>query len=1108
MERKIRKICIVVLALAMMLNPCIVYADSLEIETENNIESDSGSSENNPEETEEQTEGSDSDVKTENGAIEEGETQAAEGTDNSGEEVSPEEEMNVSPQADLSEGMEARGYQGMAANDTGNTANVVVFVEFADTLHDHTTPERCYLKNPNLTKLFQGDDSNPRAMKKYLQNISYNQLEVANIFPQYDAAADKIDSYALKYGIDHYVDSKNGDTEIIEEIADILASSGQIPSNISLDRDNDGYVDNLMIVVPCESGNTNKKINGHKSNYIGSKQINSKKLSNYTIVPESSVYMSESSGVLIHEFMHTRGYPDLYLVGASDLNKGPVGPWDIMAMANKYVQYPLAYLRSAYTKWFSIPTVWDTTKNYSLYAASAATAQTKDRQAVILKTDYSSTEFFVLEYRKKGVMYNATSASQAYDSLIPDSGLIIYRVDTAVNQGNAQAPPYMTYVFRQNDTYENGYEKADKALLDSSFLSAESGRTSYGSSDINATVTENAICYSDGMNSGIVISNVGNTQGDQITFDITFTKGDQDSKWTLESEDTTGLQFSASDSCRGEDGSIYYISQIGNSSSGNSSALLKYSGGKWNKVADGPTGSSHQIAIYNNEIYVLYRDSAFYVKMDKWNGKSWTNLFKSTVRSNDIVMGKADDGVYFAYTNWDGNTILAYRYSAEKGMRQLGDKLCYSASGSPTNAVISSYGGNTVAVYREAFNNNQVYVQKYDEKTNSWIVLLNGSMQANNAIIEQNGKKLYLLKNGTVFGKNETYLYVYDMSLSNGKWTQVGSNMVMDANALEMNVCFNGSNPYVIYGNGSGKTYARQLVKDQWEDLGLKVSSQQLTGLETYYSAGKVYITYLDITTGRISIRSLQVSAQPEEKPDEKPDEKLEGWQETGGKKYYYEAGKRVTGIKKIGNEIYFFDGNGVCQQSGWITSGTEKYFPKPGGAFYRNQFIAFGSTRYYMGADGSVQKGVVKAADGNLYYADKTTGIISLKAGWIDEGGKKYFNDGTGKLYRNQFIAFGRIRYYMGADGSVQKGIVRASDGNIYYTDKTTGIVSAKAGWIDEGGKRYFNDGTGRLYRNQFISFGKIVYYCGSDGAIIRGQKYLINGVWYTFNADGIRVN
>ena len=119
--------------------------------------------------------------------------------------------------------------------------------------------------------------------------------------------------------------------------------------------------------------------------------------------------------------------------------------------------------------------------------------------------------------------------------------------------------------------------------------------------------------------------------------------------------------------------------------------------------------------------------------------------------------------------------------------------------------------------------------------------------------------------------------------------------------------------------------------------------------------------------------------------------------------------------------------------------------------------------------------------------------------------GDKKYFADDQGKLYVNQFISFGSTRYYMGADGSVQKGIVKANDGKYYHMDETTGKLVRKAGWIEVGDKKYFANDQGKLYSNQFISFGKTYYYCGPDAAIIKGKKYPVNGVLYTFDATGV---
>ena len=304
-------------------------------------------------------------------------------------------------------------YEGKAVDDTGNVANLVIYVNFADTVHSHsdnsTTYGECFETNPNLTALFQGDPANPNAypfaMKQYLSNISYGKLQVANIFPQYDTATETIHPYTLSGTLNDYASMPDsGDAAIVKEISDILAVSGQISSDISLDRDNDGCIDNLMIIVPCESGNSNSKFYGHMASYPGSDAlVNGKYVSAYTIIPESSAYLGLSqSGVLVHEFLHTIGYPDLYL-RTNTSGSVPVGRWDIMAAESYSLQYPLAYLRACTpgSNWFTIPTLTDSRQGYSLYAASAATETTKDQQAVILKTDYSSSEFFVLEYRKK-----------------------------------------------------------------------------------------------------------------------------------------------------------------------------------------------------------------------------------------------------------------------------------------------------------------------------------------------------------------------------------------------------------------------------------------------------------------------------------------------------------------------------------------------------------------------------------------------------------------------------------------------------------------------------------------------------------------------------------
>ena len=78
------------------------------------------------------------------------------------------------------------------------------------------------------------------------------------------------------------------------------------------------------------------------------------------------------------------------------------------------------------------------------------------------------------------------------------------------------------YVFRPQPG-QNGYvEGSERATVGNAFLSAESGRTSIGSADPNAGLAQGALTFSDGTNSGIVISDVSSAQNGSMTFSVPF----------------------------------------------------------------------------------------------------------------------------------------------------------------------------------------------------------------------------------------------------------------------------------------------------------------------------------------------------------------------------------------------------------------------------------------------------------------------------------------------------------------------------------------------------------------------------------------------------------
>ena len=220
---------------------------------------------------------------------------------------------------------------------------------------------------------------------------------------------------------------------------------------------------------------------------------------------------------------------------------------------------------------------------------------------------------------------------------------------------------------------------------------------------------------------------------------------------------------------------------------------------------------------------------------------------------------------------------------------------------------------------------------------------------------------------------------------------------------------------------------------------------------------------------------------------------------------YYLNSdGNYVKGIYEINKVIYYFDPTtgALKKAAGWRTWNDKRYFTNSEGIAYRNQFISFGPRRFYMGADGSVQTGIYRTADGSLYYADNS-GELVQKAQWISLNSKRYFSNAEGKLYMNQFISFGPHRFYMSYDGSVSTGILAANDGNLYHADASGEIVQ-KAQWINLNGKRYFSNAEGKLYMNQFISFGPHRFYMGADGAAMTGTFTASDGKVYSADDTG----
>lgn len=714
--------------------------------------------------------------------------------------------------------------------DSENFANVVIFGYFSG---NESTIDRQYLidNSEKLINLYNG--TNGRSVTNYLKTISYGKFNIKNIFPQYNGKnIEPLEIHCNKN--DAYVSNIDGCIidSVIDNIPDI--------KNQIIDYDNDGYIDNLTIILKGGSSDvpSGSTFVSHKSDFFENDVWSSKMIGTYNMLNTYSIIgtnFSSESGVIVHEFLHSLGYPDLYRSGSdSDL---PVFTWDIMASANSYMPYPLAYLRYKFTNWIDIDTIM---KNgtYTLNEQSNANGN----QAYIIKSPLNDYELFVVEFRKKPV--SVIGDNDTLDRGIGGSGIIVYRINTTVTGLNNNFGSTGVYVFRPNDkTYET-------ENIINAYLSLESGRTTIGNSNIDDT--NNALTFSDGTNSGIVISNISSSSGDSMTFDVTIPdRGSMDLWNSTNYIDNTGNTASKTFDIIDYNNNLYMVS-IANKKISTS----VYDGNSWNYVNEMTlTDDAINIKLIkkNNNLYLIYSGWGF-IKVNKYTSNGWDMINNIIDTNGEFSANVVDDMLYLVKVDESGLKTSLLK-ATDSGVDDLGTYYTGSSSfnsslGFPGQPKIISINNHIYLTVRNS-NGNKILLFKYIDKNN--FLEIENTMSANTySVIALNNKIYFSL--GTNSNEN-LKLYVYD---GNG-FDVINSNLDYGF----PNLVSSQGNIYVIASSldesGNTKLYRIDEKTNEFVKEGMDVDGASIVGNSTLAAIGNtLYVALQRQTDNSIVVKKKE----------------------------------------------------------------------------------------------------------------------------------------------------------------------------------------------------------------------------------------------------------
>ncbi len=407
--------------------------------------------------------------------------------------------------------------------DELHLANVVIFIYFNNEI------------KPDIdAAVLDQFRAQQNSLYSYYQEISYGKINITTYYASSEEGESIIyHAFKAPQARSFYEAIKDGDSRRASVERELVSAAIEDfnehidYTDINVDQNNDGYVDSVSFVV---SGNY-EKTSANWGGLMWPHSLRLTKLGGDTVTMNKKIvdyytfnfFDSLTVGLLCHEFAHVLGAPDLYHY-KYDTSRFQVGYWDLMHFECDTPQYMTTHMRLRYlgSKSVSLSNLYTSkisqiTKSGNFTLRAVTQVGVDDDDFLAYKIEINEYESIWIEYRNNNV--------GTYDSKLPGSGLIVYRVNNKVSgneDGRYQrnSNPDEVYVYRPNFSVKSDTSQRERENLDYAYLSNNNPKfKSVGKSNATKKYEESTIFLTDGTNTGIRLSI--NSQTDQeISFSV------------------------------------------------------------------------------------------------------------------------------------------------------------------------------------------------------------------------------------------------------------------------------------------------------------------------------------------------------------------------------------------------------------------------------------------------------------------------------------------------------------------------------------------------------------------------------------------------------------